>query len=358
MSSTFWMDRALSLARRGRGLTAPNPAVGAVLVKDGRLVGEGWHRGPGQPHAEAEALADARRRGRDPRGATLWVTLEPCCHEGGGKRTPPCTKALVEAGVAEVRAAVADPNPRVSGQGQAFLESAGIRFSWGPRAEEGGELIADFTTWIRSSRPFITLKWAQDLAGELRYPGPEGPWISGPESRVRAHRLRAEHDAVVVGAGTLRTDDPELTLRHGEPGPGGPPRRLVWAGSEPLPAGARLFTDDFRSQTWLIVRPGTPARLQAPGLVGSRFLEWDGQNWDRLGRDLLAAGFSRLLVEGGPTLVASLRAQGWWDLSAVFTAPRWVGGPGLALASPQWTSVGKDILLEGWNPEASCSPAW
>jgi diaminohydroxyphosphoribosylaminopyrimidine deaminase/5-amino-6-(5-phosphoribosylamino)uracil reductase len=256
--------------------------------------------------------------------------------------------------VTEVHAAVADPNPRVSGQGRALLEAAGIRFSWGPRAEEGRDLIADFSTWIRSSRPFITLKWAQDLAGELRYPGPEGPWISGPESRVQAHRLRADHDTVVVGAGTLRTDDPELTVRFGEPGPNGQPRRLVWAGSEPLPTGSRVFQDGHTALTWLLVRRDSQAHRQAPSLVGSRFLVWDGEDWESLGHQFLAQGFHRLLVEGGPTLLASLRSRGWWDRTAVFTAPRWVEGPGLTLASSQWTPLGNDILLEGWNPEASC----
>lgn len=359
MSSTVWMDRALALARRARGQTAPNPAVGAVLVKEGRLIGEGWHRGPGRPHAEAEALDDAQRRGHDPRGSTLWVTLEPCCHEGEGKRTPPCVPRLVAAGVAEVHAAVADPNPRVSGRGRALLEAAGVRFSWGPRDHEGAELVADFAAWM-AGRPFVTLKWAQSLEGRLTLPPPEGPWITGAEARQEAHRLRADHDAVVVGAGTLRVDDPALTLHDAPSGPGGPPRRLIFAGRSPLPNG-RVFTDAHRHLTW-VVSPSegrAAAEARAPG----RVLVWDG-DWAGLGPLLLGSGFRRLLVEGGPTLLSSFLGAGFWDRAAVFAAPRLLGsGPDLVaptplnLARPSWRAVGSDAIVEGWNPEVLCSPA-
>ena len=362
MTSTFWMDRALALARRAQGATAPNPAVGAVLTRDGRLLGEGWHRGPGQPHAEAEALADAQRRGHDPRGATLWVTLEPCCH-GPTKRTPPCAPRLIQAGIAEVRAAVPDPNPLVSGRGRELLMASGVRFSWGPRQAEAAELIADFRAWVTQKRPFVTLKWAQTLGGQLRSDPNQDRWLTGLEARTAAHQLRADHDAVVMGAGTLREDDPALTVRHVPVTR--QPRRLLFAGSQPLPPQSQIFTDEHADQTWIVTTPGTDV-LQVQRLCPGRVLPWDGQDWDALGAQLLSAGFYRLLVEGGPRLLSTFLEVGWWDKTTVFTAPHWQGlhcqmgietSGKLVLASPHWSSVGGDSVLSGWNPEALCSRA-
>ncbi len=366
MQSTFWMDRALALAAQGRGLTAPNPAVGAVLVKDGQLLGEGFHRGPGWPHAEAAALDQARARGHDPRGSVLYVTLEPCCHTGPAKRTPPCAQRLIAEGIAEVRAAVPDPNPLVAGRGRQLLEQAGIGFHWGPRADEGRELIADFAAWL-NGRPFVTLKWAQSLDGRLVGSAPGSPWITGTPARADAHRLRADHDAVAVGAGTLRSDDPELTVREASLGRAGPPRRLIFAGVRPLPAEARVFRDDHRSSTWIVAAPGSAAWTQATALVGDRKISWDGQA-QTLGPRLLREGFHRILVEGGPTLLSFFLRQSLWDRAEIFTAPLLLGGPdsspspvdSLVLSEPRWKTAGADTCLSGWNPrvrEAQCLPA-
>lgn len=364
--STFWMDRALSLARRGRDQCSPNPPVGAVLTKEGRLIGEGWHRGPGQPHAEIEALRDATRRGKDPRGATLWVTLEPCCHDGPGKRTPPCTPQLIDAGIGRVFAAVPDPNPQVSGKGKARLEQAGIEFAWGPCETEAQDLIAPFRTWIVNGRPFVTLKWAQSLEGRLCPPGGGNRWITGAEARKEAHRLRSENDSVAVGAGTLRVDNPELTVRLVPESTRGQPRRLVFCGGAPLPKAAKVFSDGHRDLTWLVVRPGTTALKQAEGLCPGHVLTWDGVDWNQLGRLLGSAGFYRILVEGGPTLLRSFLAAGFWDQVAVFVAPKVLGGDlaphdglrggdALTWTSPRWKQIDHDALFVASNPGVVCS---
>ena len=355
MDSTFWMDRALSLACRGLGVTAPNPAVGAVLVKNGRLIGEGFHRGPGQAHAEAAALDDALAKGHEVRGSTLYVTLEPCCHDGHFKRTPPCAQRLVAEGVAEVWAAVADPNPLVSGRGRALLVEAGITFHWGPKPEEARELIADFSTWIERRRPFVTLKWAQSLDGRRDHPQPESRWITGAASRAEVHRQRSQYDTVAVGAGTLRTDDPSLTVRDAPLGPSGQPRRLLFAGSRPLPEDAKLFTDAYRESTWIVCSPSSEIWPQAQALVGDRVVPWDGSDPALLGDLLLKAGFYRIYVEGGPSLLESLLKWNFWDRMEVFTAPALLSNTPLVLAEPRWRVFGQDTLLEAWNPAVTCS---
>jgi diaminohydroxyphosphoribosylaminopyrimidine deaminase/5-amino-6-(5-phosphoribosylamino)uracil reductase len=348
------MDRALALGRLHQGSTAPNPAVGAILVKDGRVIGEGSHLGPGFPHAEAAALDNARANGHDVRGSTLFVTLEPCCHEGHGKRTPPCAQRLIREGVAEVYAAVPDPNPRVRGRGMTMLAEAGVVTHWGPQAEKGRELIADFSTW-QEHRPFVTLKWAQSL--DARIAGGASRWITGESARDHSHQLRAQHDTVAVGAGTLRADNPQLTVRDGSEAR---PRRLIFAGSQPLPENAAVFTDADRELTWVIAGHG-PVLDQARRLVGERVVEWNG-HMDSLGRKLLDAGFYRVFAEGGAALIDSFLKAGFWDRAAVFIAPKLLGsgitGPGQALSTPielvrpQITAVGPDVLIEGWNPQS------
>ncbi|HZA81769.1 MAG TPA: bifunctional diaminohydroxyphosphoribosylaminopyrimidine deaminase/5-amino-6-(5-phosphoribosylamino)uracil reductase RibD, partial [Actinomycetes bacterium] len=202
-----WMARAVALAEGGRGTTSPNPMVGAVLVRDGRVVGEGFHRAPGRDHAEVVALAAA---GRLAEGATCYVTLEPCAHHG---RTPPCADALVAAGVARVVAATVDPDPRVAGAGLARLAGAGVEVAVGAGAEPAAEQNAAYLTHRRLRRPRVTLKAAASLDGKVAAPDGTSQWITGPAARADAHRLRAEADAVCVGAGTALADDPRLTVR-------------------------------------------------------------------------------------------------------------------------------------------------
>src|SRR5919197_3355884 len=206
-SDLDWMSRALELAERGRGFVEPNPLVGAVVVRDGRVVGEGWHRRYGEAHAEVNALAAA---GEAARGATLYVTLEPCCHHG---KTPPCTDAVLRAGVRRVVAAMADPFPQVAGQGVAQLRAAGVEVEVGVCEREARELNAPYLTLLAEGRPYVHAKWAMSLDGKIATRGGDSRWISGPASREVVHRLRGRVDAILVGAGTVRADDPLLTAR-------------------------------------------------------------------------------------------------------------------------------------------------
>ncbi|HEY6538398.1 MAG TPA: bifunctional diaminohydroxyphosphoribosylaminopyrimidine deaminase/5-amino-6-(5-phosphoribosylamino)uracil reductase RibD, partial [Candidatus Dormibacteraeota bacterium] len=228
------MARALALAQMGRYRTTPNPAVGAVLVKDGEIVGEGYHAGAGMAHAEVVAL---ERAGARARGATLWVTLEPCCTRG---RTGPCTERLLEAGVSEVRAATLDPNPDIAGKGIERLRRAGVLVAVGEREAEAKELIREFATWVTSGRPLVTLKFAMSLDGKVATSSGESQWITSEPSRRRGHQLRRQHDAVMVGIGTVLADDPQLTAREGS-GDGGQPLRVVVDSQLRTPPGARIL---------------------------------------------------------------------------------------------------------------------
>jgi diaminohydroxyphosphoribosylaminopyrimidine deaminase / 5-amino-6-(5-phosphoribosylamino)uracil reductase len=311
--------RALELAERGRGTTAPNPVVGAVLVRDGEVVGEGWHERPGEPHAEVVALGAAGDRAR---GATLYVTLEPCAHHG---RTPPCADAVVAAGVARVVAAVGDPDPRTDGAGFARLRAAGIdvergdaELEWLARVQNEG-----YRTWAALGRPFVLCKLALTLDGRVTVPGSR--WVSGEESRRRVHELRARMDAVGVGLGTVRADAPSLTARG--MGAERQPRRLAF-GRGPLPAGSEL---ELR---------------QGP-------LE------DELAR-LADEGVQSLLLEGGPTVATAFLAAGLVDRLMLFIAPTIAGAgprfPGALdeqrrLLHPAVERLGDDVLLSGYLRE-------
>jgi diaminohydroxyphosphoribosylaminopyrimidine deaminase/5-amino-6-(5-phosphoribosylamino)uracil reductase len=325
-----WMARAVALAEGGRGIVSPNPMVGAVLVRDGRVVGEGFHRAAGQPHAEALALAAA---GAAAAGATCYVTLEPCAHHG---RTPPCADALVAAGVARVVAAVPDPDPRVDGAGLARLRAAGVAVAVGAGAEAAVTQNAAYLTHRRLGRPRVTLKAAASLDGKVAAPDGTSKWITGPAARADAHRLRAEADAVMVGAGTALADDPRLTVRL----PG-------WAGRQPLrvlvDAAGRVGADghlfDGEAETLVATTPAVPAAaVEAWKAAGAEVLECDptpdgsGVDLHHLTRALGERGVLELMAEGGPRLQASLWAAGLADRLVWYLAPLAIGGqaaPGL-----------------------------
>jgi diaminohydroxyphosphoribosylaminopyrimidine deaminase / 5-amino-6-(5-phosphoribosylamino)uracil reductase len=324
------LARARELALNGRGRVSPNPAVGAVVLRDGRVVAEGWHEGPGLPHAEAMALAAA---GDTARGSTVVCTLEPCSHHG---RTPPCADALVAAGVARVVAAVADPDPRVRGAGLARLRAAGVEVAVGAGAEAAAEQNAAYLTHRRLGRPRVTLKAAASLDGKVAAPDGTSKWITGPAARADAHRLRAEADAVMVGAGTALADDPRLTVRL----PG-------WTGRQPLrvlvDAAGRVGADghlfDGEAETLVATTPAVPtAAVEAWKAAGAEVLECDpapdgsGVDLHHLARALGQRGVLELMVEGGPRLQASLWAAGLADRLVWYLAPLAIGGqaaPGL-----------------------------
>src|SRR6266566_3686691 len=218
-SDEFWMRWALELAERGRGYVEPNPLVGAVLVRDGRVVGEGWHRRHGEAHAEVNALAEA---GAAARGATLYVTLEPCCHHG---KTPPCTDAVLRAGIRRVVAAMADPFPRVAGQGTALLQAAAVAVEVGLGEAEARRLNAPYLKLLTTGRPYVHAKWAMTLDGKIATRTGDSKWISGEMSRRHTHELRGRMDAIIVGIGTVLADNPILTVRP--PGPRVPIRIVL-----------------------------------------------------------------------------------------------------------------------------------
>ncbi len=322
-----WMGAALALARRGLGAVWPNPAVGCVIVYAGRVVGRGWTQPGGRPHAETEAL---RRAGEAARGATLYVSLEPCCHWG---RTPPCAEALIEAELRRVVIALEDPDPRVSGGGIQRLQSAGITVEVGLGAETAAEINAGFLTRQRLGRPLVTLKLATSLDGHIATRGGESQWITGPPARERGHLLRACHDAIMAGTGTVLADDPRLTCRL--PGLGHrSPVRVVLDRRLRIPLSAQVIADARRTQTWVLTLPSAdPARRQALLAAGATVIDAAP---DRAGHiDLTSAlavlgarGLTRLLVEGGAGLAAALLQAGLVDRLAWFHAPLLIGGDG------------------------------
>ena len=322
----FHMRAALALARRGLGNTWPNPAVGCVLVKHGRVIGRGWTQPGGRPHAETEAL---RRAGSNARGATAYVTLEPCSHHG---RTPPCCDALTEAGVARVVVAMRDPDPRVNGRGLALLRDAAIVVEEGLLEAEARALNAGFFRRIEAGLPIVTLKLATTLDGRIATATGESRWITGPEARREAHALRARHDAILVGSGTVLADDPDLTCRI--PGMERVPMLRVVADARlRTPPTARLVTTARRAPTCIVTTPGHPPAAQAPFThAGVELLTVPQGDTGLDLRALMAAlarrGVTRVLAEGGAGLAAGLLRAGLVDRLAWFHAPGVMGGDG------------------------------
>jgi diaminohydroxyphosphoribosylaminopyrimidine deaminase / 5-amino-6-(5-phosphoribosylamino)uracil reductase len=360
------LRRALQLARRGRGRTSPNPMVGAVLVRSGEVIGEGWHRRAGGPHAEVEALRDATRRGERVRGATLYVTLEPCCTHG---RTPPCTEAILAAGIRRVVVATTDPNPKHAGKGLEILRNAGVKVDLTEAASEvaaeAARLNEAFNHWIVQRTPFVTVKAAMTLDGKIATASGESKWITGEPARRVGMQLRFASDAVLVGINTVLADNPSLTAR----GPGGrsrkPLRRIVLDALARTPPDATLARDEFAALTTIVVSRAAPARrvkalarqvrvLVAPAQTGRINLRW-------LLKRLGAEGVTRLLVEGGGEVNAAFLEAGLAQRVAFFYAPKILGGRdsrrGVAgegarrltdlieLRDVEWRRVGEDLML-------------
>jgi diaminohydroxyphosphoribosylaminopyrimidine deaminase/5-amino-6-(5-phosphoribosylamino)uracil reductase len=319
-----WMRRAIDLAARGTGLASPNPLVGAVLVRDGEVVGEGWHRGPGRPHAEVVALEAAGDRVR---GATLYVSLEPCSHYG---RTPPCAPRLASSGVSRVVAAIGDPNPLVDGDGFRILREAGIEVTEGVLAAGAERQNAGFLKHVRTGLPLVTLKMAASLDGKVAARDGSSRWISGQDARQEVHRMRAGADAILVGAGTAFRDDPSLTARPPEPAIR-PPLRVIADGRGIVPETHVVFTDGA-APTLVATTEGAPAeRRRAWREAGADVLVLDdaGSSLIPLESLLVELGkrdVQRLLVEGGPTLAWELVARDLVDEAVLFFAPILVGG--------------------------------
>jgi diaminohydroxyphosphoribosylaminopyrimidine deaminase/5-amino-6-(5-phosphoribosylamino)uracil reductase len=346
-----WMRVAMTLAARSLGRVAPNPAVGAVLVREDRVLGRGATADGGRPHAEGMALEQARARygAGALRGATAYVTLEPCAHHG---HTPPCAEALIAAGIARLVCPLEDPDPRVSGRGFAALAAAGVAVDTGLMAAKARRLNAGFLSCIERKRPHLTLKLATTLDGRIATRRGESRWITGPQARTRVHLMRAQADAVLIGAGTARADDPMLDVRGL-----GPrvvqPVRVVADGGLSLPLTGRLVASAGDIPLRVLHRPGAPAERRAAlnglGVETVEVAVGDNGSLDLADalRRLTQGGVTRVLCEGGGKLAAGLLAAGLVDEIALFTAGKAIGGDGI----PGIGGFGLDRLAEA--PEFS-----
>jgi diaminohydroxyphosphoribosylaminopyrimidine deaminase/5-amino-6-(5-phosphoribosylamino)uracil reductase len=327
MNDARFMRLALSLGRRGLGNTWPNPAVGCVIVKDGAIVGRGWTQPGGRPHAETQAL---RRAGPSAKGATLYATLEPCSHHG---RTPPCADAIIAAGVARVVSALEDPNPEVAGQGHARLRAAGVTVEIGVCAQEARRAHAGHIRRITDRRPHVTLKLAVSSDGKAGLADREPVTITGEAARERVHMMRAMNDAVLTGIGTALADDPALTCRL--PGMAGrSPVRIVLDSALRLPPGGRLARTAGETPVWVFAGPEAPTdaerALTAAGVKVFRVAAGrEGIDPGAALQALSGQGITRLMVEGGPRVAASLLAADLVDEAVVLRSPKEIGKTGI-----------------------------
>lgn len=361
-----FMRQALTLARRGLGCTSPNPMVGAVLVQRGQIIGRGWHRQAGKPHAEIEALRDALQRGHTARGATLYVTLEPCCTTG---RTPACTRAIIAAGIRRVVIGATDPNPKHAGRAFDILRKAGIQVVHDLLAGDCSRMNEPFNHWIAHGTPLVTLKAAMTLDGKIATANGESKWISGPEARAAGMQLRHRVDAILVGVNTVLKDDPRLTRRSAKgarrsPQPV-PLRRFVLDTKARTPLSARVVSEDPTGATTVVVGRSAPSArlaalsrrvrvLKAPTNRSGVQLRW---LMKRLGTE----GITSLLVEGGGETTASFVEAGLAHRVAFFYASRVLGGRRARravagdgathrkaitrLEDVRWQKCGSDLLL-------------
>ena len=359
IQSDQFMQKALALARMGLGRTAPNPPVGAVLVRDGKVVGEGFHPAAGEPHAEIFALREA---GALARGADLYVTLEPCCHTG---RTGPCTEAIIAAGVARVHVGAVDPNPQVAGKGIIRLQNAGIQITEGLNESECRNLIAPFSKILRTGLPYVVYKAAMTLDGQTATTGGDSKWISCEKSRELVHLLRNQVDGIIAGSGTVKTDDPKLTTRLNVPGRD--PVRIVLDGSLSTSPQANVYSQLSEAGSLLITASEHgPEKLQPFLAAGVEVIQVKrhakGLDLREAMAELGRRDLQYLLLEGGSQLAAAMLKAELVDRMMVFVAPKLVGGDGRGLFAGdgvdtisnayrleqlQTRQVDCDILVEG-----------
>ncbi|HEX8784577.1 MAG TPA: bifunctional diaminohydroxyphosphoribosylaminopyrimidine deaminase/5-amino-6-(5-phosphoribosylamino)uracil reductase RibD [Telluria sp.] len=327
------MALALAWAAKGMYTTTPNPRIGCVIVRDGQVIGAGHTQPAGQAHAEVQALRDAAQRGQDVRGATAYVTLEPCSHYG---RTPPCSNALIQAGLGRVVAAMVDPNPLVAGRGLAQLEAAGIEVASGLMAEQAYELSIGFFTRMRHGRPWVRLKTAASLDGTTALDSGESQWITSPEARSDGHAWRARASAILTGIGTVKADDPQLTVRGFEPGSFVPPRRVIVDSRLEIDPGARILQGEPCWIVGAVPAAGKEAALRAAGHEVIMLPNEKGKvDLPALMHELGRREINELHVEAGSKLNASLVREGCVDELLVYLAPSLIGpGQGMFALPP------------------------
>ena len=356
-SYEVYMDRAIALAEKGRGATSPNPMVGALIIKDDRVIAEGYHERVGEPHAEINALKNAVE---DVTGATMVVSLEPCNHFG---RTPPCTEAVIEAGIGKVVVGMVDPNPKCAGGGIKRLRDAGIEVEYGLLADKIAKQNEAFIKYITTGRPFVVLKAAITLDGKISEAPGKTTAITGPDTKQRVHELRNEHDAIMVGIGTVITDDPMLTTRLDGVKAKNPIRVIVDSKAR-TPLNSRIVKSAREVRT--IIAAGSRAAaaniedLKARGIEALKLGRWDGAvDVELLLEELGRLEISSVLVEGGGSLIASFVKAGMVDKYMVFVAPKLFGESGVdfvggKLDSARMLSItaterfGDDILIEAY----------
>jgi len=362
MNDEDYMAEALDLAARGRGYASPNPMVGAIVVNDGRVVGRGYHREAGGAHGEVNALDDA---GDAAKGACLYVTLEPCNHTG---RTPPCTESILSAGVARVVVAMADPNPRVRGNGAAHLRERGVEVTIGLCEDRAVHLNEAYIKWVRTKRPFVMLKCAATLDGRIATSTGDSKWISGEESRKYVHELRHGVDAIMVGIGTVKKDDPSLTTRR-EGVRGRDPLRVILDEDLAIPEEAKVLRLDSDSDTFIFSGNGVQERrrrrIERPGVrVLCSDLKGGQIDIDGLMRQLGEADITSLLIEGGSHVFSSALSAGIVDKLILFYAPKILGGDdgipifrgtgptlmsgSIPVKNTRLRRLGEDIMIEGY----------
>lgn len=376
MNDLQFMREALRLARRGYGTTSPNPMVGALLVKRGQIIGRGWHRRAGEAHAEIEALRDAEKRGRKSRAATLYVTLEPCCTHG---RTPPCTSAIIAAGIKRVVVGATDPNPKHAGKGFAILQRAGIEVTSGILADDCARLNEAFHHWIVRGTPFVTVKAAMTLDGKIATAAGESKWITGEAARAYGMRLRQGNDAILVGINTILNDDPSLTIRGNgtiRPSTSGHRspqlRRIVLDSLARTPLNSKVVSDEQSALTTIVVSRKAPKQrvqalakqarvLVAPVSKAKGKSQQSKLDLPWLLKELGRENVTSLLVEGGGEVNASFLLGGLAQRVAFFYAPKILGGRDslkavagdgvkslsdiVQLDAVEWKQLGPDLLL-------------
>lgn len=365
MDDAFYMKMALDLAEKGRGFTSPNPMVGAVVVKDGKVAGKGYHEAAGKPHAEVNAIDDAKACAS---GATLYVTLEPCNHYG---KTPPCTEKILKSGIKRVVAAVRDPNPDVKGDGAEFLRSKGVEVCFGICEKEAKKQNEVFFKYIKTKRPFVTVKCAATLDGKIATKTGDSKWVTGEESRQFVHRLRHINDAIMVGINTVKRDDPKLTTRL-EGTEGRNPVRIILDSRLTISEDAIVLQPDSGSDTIIIIGDSAldagqlrkKAEFEEKGVKIIETPEKDGLiDLDFLMDKFGSIGITSLLIEGGSRVIASAFSAGIADKIVFFYAPRILGGDGVNICSGPGPALmsdsidvkdvsvhrfGDDIMIEGY----------